>query len=143
MGVTVDECESCRGVWFDGGELAPYLRRIRSIRDQVVPTDEHFRLAYSDGTFRCPQCTALEYRSGTFRGIPFSVCGSCAGLFFQESSIKQMLDKSHLDSRAPRPSQRTLSAIDVILGAMPYGEFGILVLLLACLWPDEWRDYDP
>jgi len=140
MGVTVDECESCKGVWFDRGELAPYLRRIRSIRDQAIPEETHFRLAYSDGTFHCPKCTALEYRTGTFRGIPFSACSSCSGLFLQEPSIKRMFDRSHLNSWAPRKPVTEQSVIDVILDALPFGEYGGFVFLLMYLWPDEWKD---
>jgi Zn-finger nucleic acid-binding protein len=141
MGVTVDECESCRAVWFDRGELAPYLRRIRSIPERRVPSDEQFRLVYDSGTSLCPKCGESGFRSGAFRGVPFSACSACSGLFLRESSIKKVLDSRHLESWAPKPAVKGPSLLDAFLWSFMAGEFGLIMYFLWQLWPEE-RDDD-
>ena len=94
MGVTVDQCEECGGVWFNQGELRPYLQRLRSSKEHSVPSDAELQLAEIGEATLCPECGRPSFRTGVYRRQKFSVCGSCRGIFLSESSIRRLLDDS-------------------------------------------------
>ena len=140
MSVTVDECGSCRAVWFDRGELAPYLRRIRSTPDLAVPSDEKFRLANVSGPSPCPKCGEAGFRCGVFRGVPFGACSICSGLFLRESSIQKILDSRNPRDWTPKPVVKEPSLLDALLWALIMGDFiGIFMYQFWDLWPEEWE----
>ena len=137
MGVTVDECESCRAVWFERDELAPYLRRIRSTPDRPVPSDEKFRIANVGEPSPCPKCGGSGFRFGVFRAVPFGACRNCSGLFFQESSIQQILDTQNPRDWDPKQTVKEPSLLDALLWALMMGDFFyIFMYQFWDLWPD-------
>ena len=123
MGVTVDECGSCRGVWFNRGELKPFLRRIRATPGRTIPSEEQFRLGNVSGTSPCPKCGESGFRYGVFRGISFGECCICSGLFLRESSIQSILESGRLQDWAPAQTESKLSVLEILLWALTGGQF--------------------
>ncbi len=86
---TIDLCPSCKGAWFDAGELAQVLNTARDLRD----LDDELPAAAPDAPL-CPRCAGVclvtvPYASA--RGAPtLERCPYCEGHFAPLSSLPAM-----------------------------------------------------
>ena len=85
-GVKVDVCPSCRGLWFEIGELQ---RHLDTVEGKFVPPADA-RVSRRP----CPACrvqmTAFEYL-GT--GVDVDFCESCRGVWLDVGEIKGLAKK--------------------------------------------------
>lgn len=78
-GITVDECLSCRGVWFDKNELDAYRAAVE-IQDRG--TDQPvFRKKEQSENKVCPKCVSSSLVDGEVRHVMLSRCQQCYGYF--------------------------------------------------------------
>jgi Zn-finger nucleic acid-binding protein len=79
----IKECPTCRGLWFDKGQLD-------SVKDEVLPETgwldvnvlkEQFDFKASADTLSCPQCqdTALVKLQDQTKNTEFCICRQCKG----------------------------------------------------------------
>jgi len=137
LSVTVDECTNCHGVWFDRGELAPYLRRIRKDPARGIPSDAQFRLHYEGGAASCSSCAAPHLRAGVFQGLRFLACSSCSGVFLPAASIRLILENDHTRTLRRAASGKGVSAVDALVWTLLGGEEGLLAYLVIALLRDN------
>lgn len=93
-GVRIDLCSSCCGIWFDLGEVALYLRRMRSSSSIQVPKDACFQVSCSGRGRDCPACSGRTLRAGATSRVPFLVCSACRGVFLPQSTVLGVLENS-------------------------------------------------
>lgn len=79
MGVELDRCRACRGVWLDAGELSDVLMR------ELTP-----RLAAGRSERLCASCER-PLRAARLPGdIPVETCERCQGLYLDEGELEQL-----------------------------------------------------
>lgn len=94
VGVCIDVCDACHGVWFDDGELETYRQRIaHDGRPGSVLAN------YSEGgpRRRCPSCAIDTLAERSVAGRPVLHCAGCAGLFLTASELRSLVPKKEGD----------------------------------------------
>jgi Zn-finger nucleic acid-binding protein len=95
-GITVDECPSCHGRWFDRGEL----RKAKDNTDEdlrwldfdpFTTKGDLFNRVTQDGD-QCPKCsqkmTMLTYKNS---GVIIDQCTQCEGVWLPDGEFKKMI----------------------------------------------------
>jgi uncharacterized protein len=95
-GREIDRCLSCRGVWFDAGEMAAGLREIAPpdldlrVFLRRVPASEQF--AEEGEVLGCPRCEPAGWmdciRSRAVPGVVFDRCKRCRGVWFDGGELR-------------------------------------------------------
>jgi Zn-finger nucleic acid-binding protein len=104
LGLELDKCHKCDGIWFDRGEL----ERIRDA--QVEGAEELLEKKYGDPTFeegaveahmRCPRCgdARLRRQSYTYdRPVKIDRCERCQGVWLDDSELDTIIgEKKQLE----------------------------------------------
>ncbi|NNG01528.1 MAG: hypothetical protein HKM93_19225 [Desulfobacteraceae bacterium] len=98
--VEVDECEQCKGVWFDKDEL----RQAKDMTDadlnwmdfDIWKHEDRFKVKPS--AINCPVCKTktqtIDYGSST---IEVDYCPSCQGIWLEEHEFKKIIDSLELE----------------------------------------------
>lgn len=93
--VELDECEQCKGVWFDKDEL----RQAKDITDSDLNWMD-FEIWKHEGSFKakpseinCPVCKIQTQRIdyGT-TGVEVDYCSSCRGVWLDENEFNKIID---------------------------------------------------
>ena len=79
-GIQIDVCTTCRGTWFDAGELEQ-LQKKRPV--ELLPHGGEIVMmrAYKWGVRDCPACKLRSLPIGELRGHRVGKCGSCSGVW--------------------------------------------------------------
>lgn len=107
-GWTVDECRSCRGLWFDRAEVEPMLERFRKDREEAlgrVAAAASHRSTISEMQVqyvRCPRCQDLmsRFNYAQTSGVIVDRCGRC-GLWLDGGEFEKI--SAFLGTSAPPP----------------------------------------
>lgn len=97
MGITVDKCSRCKGIWMDAGEYEKIIESSHQHSDMILddlPPMEGLRLdAYTPLRVLCPSCKLilLEPESVHFEFIHHYIaidrCKHCNGVWLDESEL--------------------------------------------------------
>ncbi len=97
VGIKVDGCQRCGGVWFDRAEL---MALARAGRAAVAEAEADFKAkssrAGSPGwSLRCPVCgdvlRRFEYKN--LPGLQFDGCDKCNGIWVEEGELAALAEK--------------------------------------------------
>ena len=88
-GVEVDFCSSCKGIWFDGDEMAfimelPFdMPQIEEVKKEATKTD-----------FKCPRCgdKLEEMRFVQSNDLLVDRCPSCRGIWLDKGEYSKVED---------------------------------------------------
>jgi len=100
-GVTLDFCSSCKGIWFDRGEVGKYFELSRDL-PALGEEDREER----SSNLSCPRCSdsqLTEMRYSPPYALIVDRCSSCGGMWFDQGEV-QMLHK--LSSLLEDPGSR-------------------------------------
>ena len=98
--VDVDECQSCKGVWFDKGEL----RQAKDITDsdlnwmdfEIWKDPDQFKS--KDSLLKCPACKeptkAIHYGA---TGVEVDYCPACKGVWLDKGELQKIVDALNQD----------------------------------------------
>jgi Zn-finger nucleic acid-binding protein len=86
--VTLDRCDHCGGLWFDGGELDSLLEGSESLPAHA-PKGSAARSA--DALIVCPRCTGVTLEAVRRGAAQVHRCPSCHGVLVSRSSIEAIL----------------------------------------------------
>jgi Zn-finger nucleic acid-binding protein len=94
LGVQVDTCPQCAGIWFDKDEL----KRIQQSDTLALPVLEDHCVPHlhpgseKTGDRRCPQCEALltPYQYMYDSPIKLDICDFCSGLWVDDGELQKM-----------------------------------------------------
>jgi Zn-finger nucleic acid-binding protein len=87
-GVHIDFCSTCKGIWFDQGELAFYTET-----PVDIPKLEEAIAAGRDAGLECPKCQGRHLVEVSYiKGQPLllDVCASCHGVFVDRGELPQI-----------------------------------------------------
>ena len=113
--VEIDECASCRGIWFDEDEL----RKIKDRTDEDLnwldfdlwKHEERFRATWQDAP--CPRCeqqlVAVEYAE---TGVVVDVCRSCKGVWLDGGELEGIVAALEEEALQMTPSEYLSAALD-------------------------------
>ena len=127
IGVTVDTCLQCAGIFFDEGEVNEIRARggnvaFQELDELIQPTPEYFAL--EENKYRkCPSCVATmrRYRYMYSSPVFLDSCESCGGIWVENGELtkmKEYLEGQKLSKTAPLSPERdeavaTLDAIAI------------------------------
>lgn len=130
LGVTLDRCDHCGGLWCDTGEL----ERLREL--DVSDVENQIELQCGDarqpaGTveayMRCPRCTDARLQGITItltKRVRVDRCESCLGIWLDKNELNAVIAERHSISDTPRrESNERLSAEDHAVHASMVGLF--------------------
>jgi Zn-finger nucleic acid-binding protein len=125
LGLELDKCHQCDGMWFDRGEL-------ERIRDAKVPDiEEAIEEKYGDPAFeqgdvaghmRCPRCgddVRLVRRSYTYtQPVKVDYCTACFGFWLDDGELNAIAgEKASLEKiKDPGPLKGFLQAMAKLIG---------------------------
>jgi PAT family beta-lactamase induction signal transducer AmpG len=97
-GTEIDRCSSCRGLWFDAGELSKFRNKeaaaVLDIGDVATGKKQN-----EIENYRCPRCAGPMNRlvDPEQTHIWFERCGSCHGSFFDAGELTDLASVSVSD----------------------------------------------
>src|SRR5688500_3979709 len=99
LGVQVDTCPNCAGIWFDKDEL----KQIQESDERAFPAlEDRFVPPLRPGPHeaeerRCPQCDAIltPYRYMYDSPVRLDICDFCSGVWVDDGELRKMYQWSH------------------------------------------------
>lgn len=94
LGVQVDTCATCAGVWFDKDELKQLQQRdelaFPALEDRFLPPLP--AVAERANELRCPDCDALltPYQYMYDSPIQLDICDFCSGIWVDDGELDKM-----------------------------------------------------
>ena len=80
-GPTLDFCETCGGVWFDGGELQPFMGW------RAMPKRQERKI----DLVHCPRCETPTLAGFSFeKGPPLDECSTCGGVWCDQGEVASL-----------------------------------------------------
>ena len=104
-GVTLDFCGSCKGLWFDAGEVADYFELARDIPDL-----ERARATAKPSQMRCPKCShnLEELRYSAFHNLVVDRCANCGGIWLDQGEVPTL---ERMSASLEKPASRILRVV--------------------------------
>jgi Zn-finger nucleic acid-binding protein len=94
MGLSLDVCPQCAGIWFDDGELATLAKTspdsLEVLEERFSP---EFEIVTDSSRFKhCPRCdTRLEtYKYAYDSAVSVDSCPTCHGVFVDEQELSKI-----------------------------------------------------
>ena len=96
-GVCLDHCSSCKGLWFDEGELT---RHFANTGNEISEGD----LKAAGGTsLRCPRCKSNSLLMARLASVEVDICEQCRGIFLDFGEVHELLgaiNKTSLEKKS-------------------------------------------
>jgi len=102
-GLVLSHCHTCKGLWFDAGELEEYLARSQAHFDESVLDP------LGETPFPCPRCGAVRLRRAYVDTVALEVCPRCRGSFLDLGEVHALLGAA---CRAEYADDPALSKLD-------------------------------
>lgn len=92
VGLIIDSCPQCAGIWFDAGEMKSLLQsealKRQFLADNRVKSAHTYSLSSSER--RCPRCRQVMERP-VVGGITVDVCRGCSGVWLDAGELTQLV----------------------------------------------------
>lgn len=88
LGLIIDSCPKCWGIWFDGGEMKGFLQS-ESLRRQFL-TDTKVTVGAGGGDRDCPRCRQVMERP-TVNDITVDICRGCHGVWLDHGELNELV----------------------------------------------------
>ena len=102
-GVALDHCNSCKGLWFDEGELT---RHFANTGSKISEND--LKMA-RDTSLICPRCKPKRLSMARFAGVEVDTCDQCRGIFLDLGEVHELLG---VVNRASHEGKATTGGFD-------------------------------
>jgi Zn-finger nucleic acid-binding protein len=81
----IDHCHTCKGLWFDAGELESFLARWEARFDpsELEPVGETL--------LSCPHCPGMRLGRAQVDTVPLDVCPRCRGIYVDLGEVHALL----------------------------------------------------
>ena len=93
----LDQCSTCRAIWFDGGELQAYLEHVLPRVSSRNPLDDALPVTASSEQSRCPRCKEPTLAKCYNEGLYIQRCIECCGVFLLASQIGPLKERKRGD----------------------------------------------
>ncbi len=97
-GIEVDRCTSCKGLWFDSGEMEALSAANAAASIDVGDARAGAQMSEID-RYPCPRCSGGMVRMVDPKQshIWYEKCSSCGGSFFDAGEFRDLAEKSISD----------------------------------------------
>ncbi|MBS3762050.1 MAG: zf-TFIIB domain-containing protein [Planctomycetes bacterium] len=108
LGLELDKCHKCDGIWFDRGELEKIQESAVSDIEEVLEEkygDPKVETSEPDGYMRCPRCgNRLREQTYTFvNPVRVDRCENCFGFWLDDTELNAIVgEKKELEEAEPR-----------------------------------------
>ena len=86
LGIEVDQCPQCTGIWLDAGELQPILGAMA----HATPVEGGApACAEDEAPMRCPRCGAVAVLVATPQ-VQINRCSACQGLWLDAHELSKL-----------------------------------------------------
>ncbi len=116
LGITIDVCPTCAGIWFDADELP----RLRELDPGVLPRIEHLYQPTVEryegaGDRPCPVCRVPMYRYNYLytSNIALDGCDQCGGVWVDHGELVKM-DQLAQEARAMEIPPETRAQLELL-----------------------------
>jgi Zn-finger nucleic acid-binding protein len=101
-GVELDFCGSCKGIWFDAGEVAEYFELATD-----VPDLDTANATKGITNYHCPKCDAIleEFRYSKLDDLLVDRCPGCGGIWLDQGEVPRL---EQLSAKLEDPRSRIL-----------------------------------
>lgn len=117
LGIHLDECSGCYGIWFDFGELDTYRQALTGL-SQAPKTK--FVVDSDQPKSTCPRCRQRELVIGDVGQFALRKCNNCSGVFVPAHTIANF-----------KPSTTGQAVGDAALEAVVHGDLDVVGDLLS------------
>jgi len=83
LGVEVDKCPECKGIWFDNNELDK-LSGGRALEGAI------FTARVLGKELKCPACGDIDMHYMTVEGVTIDHCPTCDGVWLDDGELKKL-----------------------------------------------------
>jgi len=87
-GIMVDRCGSCRGIWFDRGELDAYRERRGEASGRSGEWGDRLASLPPTAASSCPRCETSTLRPGLGGEAWRSTCETCGGVWVPGGAVE-------------------------------------------------------
>ncbi len=114
IGVLIDKCNKCDGIWLDEGEINFFIKNKRIKSLLTFKGLENLK----ESNFDCPKCNdGQKLKTGTLRGanIELENCSNCNGFFLDKGEIAKISKDIH----RPEVITKTIATLTGRLMTLP------------------------
>lgn len=87
LGITIDECTHCRGIWFDPGELEAYRLAKGEKQEASKTTLSRFKALSNYHYLMCPICASATLQCGSADDLQIARCTQCTGIYVGKKEV--------------------------------------------------------
>ena len=94
-GITIDQCKSCKGLWFDKDELLAFCimsGHDRNLVEKALNRFEH--ISVTEENF-CPRCKSCKLNKTRIASVQILNCDNCKGFYISNEEIQHLLIHLH------------------------------------------------
>ena len=84
-GLTLDHCFSCKGLWFDEGELRQHLANSHAGLPEPDPGSPR------ETRFPCPRCSGVRLEQVHVCSVTLDLCPKCRGIFLDLGEVNELI----------------------------------------------------
>lgn len=118
LGIRLDRCSDCGGVWFDAGELEAYRVSVNAGLNSGSVPQAIFEPNLELGLEICPRCVSESLTVGTLGDHALRRCNRCAGVFVTSGTLAEFTPRSAASGAAEVASEggawAAVEAVEVI-----------------------------
>lgn len=93
FGITIDECEQCKGIWFDAGELEAYGSVLGEKKESAPTILADFEPEADFAALVCPRCLSESVKYGSTGELKIACCAKCAGIFVSNNELLKFSER--------------------------------------------------
>lgn len=93
LGITIDECSNCKGIWFDSGELEAYRLAKGEKKEAAETTLSRFEPLTDYHNLTCPICASNSLQHGGADDLQINRCSQCSGIYVSEKEVLKISQK--------------------------------------------------
>jgi Zn-finger nucleic acid-binding protein len=120
LNLEIDYCDSCNGLWFDGGEVQ-WLIKARTLPENFAALSGEMDIdapRAREKTRPCPRCQ-VGMKKITYQGLNLDYCDHCAGTWFDAGELPRFFAEKIKANDAPAPrTPANLSLREILSGLL-------------------------
>lgn len=102
VGMIIDRCTKCKGLWFDVGEISQFLQS-EQLKENFLEPAEPGETINDSGARQCPRCSKVMTQP-VVGGVRVDICDSCSGIWLDHGELNTLVEvyqSQGLEGEAP------------------------------------------
>lgn len=90
VGMIIDRCTKCKGLWFDVGEISQFLQS-EQLKENFLEPAEPDAIINDSGARKCPRCLKVM-KQPVVGGVRVDICDACSGVWLDHGELNTLVD---------------------------------------------------